>query len=192
MLKIWQTKIFQLDISIWKLLCPSFSERLFSIWMSNIAYMPGPLHFAKCGRYVVCTACCMHQWQYQSCSRRHMTVPMFTHDTNLPLRSGWRSCSLAPQHPALTGLLTSRGGQCHCAMWSQCHSPFSSVSAAPSPVSSSSSSTDSPSISFFSFMSLDSVLSMAPSMSVLWCLGVKGDSYTLLYTLSKSEIIQQQ
>ena len=109
--------------------------------MSNLACMSGPLqcrlHFAK-------SVGDMSPAQHAACSINHaacsiMTVPMFTDNTDRPLRSGWRSCCLAPQHLALTGLLTSRGGQFHCAMWSPCHSPFSSVSAAPSPVSSSSS-----------------------------------------------------
>ena len=160
MLKMWPTKIFL------KIIVPIFQPMVL-------------YYILECQTSLACLVYCTLQNVWAICRLHSMlhaamavsishavvcdTMFMFT---DLPLRSGWRSCSLAPQHPALTGLLTSRGGQCHCAMWSQCHSPFSSVSGAPSPVSSSSSK-DSPSISFLSFMSLDSVLSMAPSMSVL-------------------------
>ena len=106
MLKTWPTKIFP----FWILFCPSFSKR-FCIRMSNLACMSGPLqcrlHFAK-------SVGDMSSAQHAACSINNaacsiMTVPMFTDNTDPPLRSGWRSCCLAPQHLALTGLLTSRG-----------------------------------------------------------------------------------
>ena len=108
MLKMWPTKIFL------KIIVPIFQPMV----LYYILECQTPLAcLVYCTLQNVWAICRLHSMLHaaMAVSISHAVVcdTMFMF-TDLPLRSGWRSCCLAPQYLALTGLLTSQGGQFLC------------------------------------------------------------------------------